>query len=263
MTIKTSLLITTALLASLTLNAQQPTSNLTFRAVLLPGMSIGGATFTSETTLRGVALNDAGEIVFVAWVTEPYVGNAIFTSQRAVARAGDVIDGKHIALIANDAAVAINASGQVAYEAWYGDTTDIARGGFPSLGIFVDKHLALTPHTGGPTDFTLTDDGHVVLKASVPVPSPTSSVRKKPSIFDVIGVKPLNLPRNIPIMIKPPSPTQPAMPQSPPPAAVLMQRAALPVPRLPMAFNHRGQVLLPLNLSADGFLLLLGTPAAQ
>ncbi len=155
-------LLPAVLLACLNGFAQQPTFAFTFSVIAQPGMVIGGHTFTPKTTIDSVALNDAGEVAFIArWAS----GNnnehaAIFTSQRLVVSEGDVVEGKFIALIAKNAGIAINFAGQVAYEAWYTTSKEEVVDG--TLGIFIDNHLAFTPNNLTHTDFLLTDDGWVI-----------------------------------------------------------------------------------------------------
>src|ERR1017187_10468944 len=155
------------MLAGLNGFAQQPQrADLDFRAVVQPGMTIGSHTFTPDTTIDAAALNDAGEVAFVAHWTDAGTDHAaVFTSTRIVASEGDVIDGKFIAFLPNNAPVAINSSGQIAYEAGYADSEADARAGFWHVGIFVAQHLAFTlafQAIGKVPDFTLTDDGQVV-----------------------------------------------------------------------------------------------------
>ena len=163
------------LITALALSAvkAQPSAGYVFRTVAQPGSIIGGRTFTEKTIIGSAALNDVAEVAFVASVPSPLpiAVFAVFTSRRIVAREGDVIGGKHILLIPPDAILAINNAGQVAYEAWYADTREMALSGDPSgRGIFVDDHLAsdaVFDAHGHAAPFIFTDDGRIVLQNSV------------------------------------------------------------------------------------------------
>ena len=251
---KTLFLLFLALLASLALRAQQP-NTLTFRPVLLPGMSLCGHSFTPETVINSVAINDAGEIALLARWSQSAGQSSIFTSKRVVVRENDIVDSK-IVLLPDDAIVAINSTGQVAYEALYADNTTDASGGVARWGIFVEKRLMLDRgNADHPGPFTFTEDGKVVVSTQVLVVTPRP--QKKPNIWDHLDIKPPKLP-GIPISIK--GPQKPPVEQIKPSPATTPSASPLPSSTLPMASNHHGQVLLSINLTDGGFLLLLGTP---
>jgi hypothetical protein len=214
------------------------------------GMAIGNRAFSPNTTISSVALNDIGEVAFVADFGEG-TSPAIFTSRRAVARQGDVIEGRYLVALPYDSLVAINNVGQVAFQAWYADTPESGRQ--PSgLGIFVENHLAATlplDASGRARAFALTDDGRVVVDTPCPPPSPPPS-KPKSNVLDRIRITP---PKGFPISIAP-SPTQPAAKEQEP-AACSASRP--PIPQSPT--NHRGQIVIPMNLR-PGFLILIGTP---
>ena len=244
-----------AVLSSLTIHAQPPVFD--FRQVIRPGMTIGGHIFTTETTIDSPALNDAGEVAFIAhWPDKsdtipeerPGEQTSVFTSRRIVASNGDMIDGKFILEFTKDS-VAINATGQVAYSALYTDRVEDAETGPTKLGVFVDKHLALT-QSAAHKGYILGDDGEVTPKASQAPLSSDPPARKNSSILEHIHIKP---PNGLPITIAP-SRNRP-IPE--------VQRGTKPnAVELPPLFpmNHSGQIVIPVNLKGSGFFLLLGTP---
>src|ERR1017187_1095147 len=130
------------LLAISALSPGRAQSVFEFHVVAQPGMTIGGHTFTPTTTIQSVALNDAGEVAFIARWTDAGTEHAsVFTADRIIATEGDVIEFNRIGTITKDCTVAINNAGQIAYTITYSDSpTDLwmenAR-----WGIFVDKHL--------------------------------------------------------------------------------------------------------------------------
>jgi hypothetical protein len=229
--------------------ARQPSTRFAFRTVAQPGTIIGGRTFTRETVIGSAALNDAAEVAFVASEPSPLpiAVFAVFTSRRIVAREGDVIGGKYILLIPPDAILAINNAGQVAYEAWYADTKEMALSGDPSgRGIFVDDHLAsdaVFDARGNAAAFVFTDDGRIVFEHQGPAsPAPKNTPAR-------IRLK---LPRDsvsVTAGERRPAERKPSALESP---------ALAPFPK-----NHRGQILVPVNFDSGGFLLLLGTPSVR
>jgi hypothetical protein len=247
-----TLLLVTAFLSCSGVWAQPPTSAFDLRPVLQPGMNIGGHIFGKETVLYRAAINDAGEIVFSACCDDSNRDMAIFTSRRIVVKQGDVVDARIIVPIRSEGVVAINNAGQVAYEAYFSDTRTVAEGGEPSgRGIFVDNHLALmlTSETLS-NSFTLTDDGKVVLQPEDKSTPYTPVAPKRPGLADRIRITPPKLPR-FPISIAPnrPQPVRPSANRQSVPDSLSMLRA-----------NRFGQVVIPVNLNPDGFVLLLATP---
>ena len=236
------------------LNAQP----IQFQSIVHQGSVLAGYTFPPDTIISAASLNDAGEAAFAI---RSSVGaperEAVFTSHRLVARQGDVLGGKILMKIPADTTIAINNAGQVAFEAWYADNAEVARAGaFSGLGVFVDNRLAATTAldpSGKPPAFTLGDDGQVVIGSSPskePVPSTTPSP-KHPSLFSHVHLK---APQGLPISIGEGTPKPPLPGQA---QSIAAHPAASPFPT-----NHRGQILIPVNLP-DGFLLLLGTPSIQ
>jgi hypothetical protein len=227
-------------------------SGFDFRVAAHSGMAIGYRAFTPSTTVSVVALNDLGEVAFMADSGDG-TSPAVFTSRRTVARQGDTIEGRYIVAIPYDSVVAINNVGQVAFQAWYADTPEPGR---PSgLGIFVDNHRATTvaaDASGKPHGFTLTDDGRVVVDSPCPLPSAPPS-KPKSGVLDRIRIAPA---KGFPISIAP-SPTKPAAKEQDP-APCVVQRP--PAPQYPT--NHRGQIVIPMNLRT-GFLILIGTPVTR
>jgi hypothetical protein len=172
----TTLVFLAALFALVALKAQPPTSAYNLRLVAEPGTTIGGQTFTEYTTIYRALLNDAGEIVFSAYLGYGNDAAAIFTSHRLVAKEGDAIDGKIIVTIPWDAVIAINNAGQVAYEAWYADIKEAAASRETSgEGVFVDDRLAVRLTSTAKEPFTLTDDGHVVFQREAKPSAPAAT----------------------------------------------------------------------------------------
>ena len=232
-----------ALALSPAVKAQQPSTGYVFRSVVEPGTIIGGRAFISETTLGSAVLSDSGEVAFVA--SGPGVPRAVFTSRRIVAKQGDVIGGKYIMLLPADALLAINNVGQVAFEAWYADSKELADAGEATgRGIFVDDHLASTAifdHRGNATPFTLTDDGRIVIQPLGPAPAPASH---KASPEDMLRRIPIKPPKGLPVGIPPPAgrPRQQAN-------QIAGERPFSP----PFSTNHRGEILIPVNFGKGGF----------
>jgi hypothetical protein len=115
--------------------------------------------------IHEVAINDAAEVAFVASRfdgMETDKQGIVYTSRHRIARTGDVKDGWYLAFIDKDAHIAINAKGDVAYEAWYSATKERAAAGAKALGIFINDRLALLLGNTPRTEFALTDDGWVV-----------------------------------------------------------------------------------------------------
>lgn len=245
--------------------SQQPSSVYEFRVLVQPGMTIGGHTFTPDTIIDSVALNDNGETAFVVhWRNrDGQTSAAVFTPERLVAHESESTGGNFIVVIPADGRLAINAAGQVAFEAIYGEEPDLAEGWD---GIFVDGHLALRrsqDSEGSP--FTFTDDGQVVSglqkTSAIPAPPISPAPQGKPSLLDHLHGKIPKLPFGISISPKSTTPNQPhPAPERFTPRPPLMSTAS-PFPG--MRTNRRGQVLIPINLSTGGFMLLLGTPSAE
>jgi hypothetical protein len=243
---------------------QPPPSAFDLHPVVKPDMNIGGHLFTKDTTVYRAALNNDGDFVFSACCEGGRDAVAIFTSRRMVAKQGDVIDGHIIASIPSDSAVAINNQGKVAYEAWYvDDKASAALGVLWYLGIFVDDRLALTRDSDTVSDhYVLTDEGDVVLqreaKPIAPAPAVTAPApQKKPGLFDRIQINPPKIPRGLPITVAPAANKQQPVPS----AKGFPDRPALPDrPLSVLGRNRQGQMLIPVNLHPDGFMVLLATP---
>lgn len=245
----THVILIAALALATSAEAQQPSTRYAFRTVAQPGTIIGGRTFTRETIIGSAALNESAEVAFVASEPSSNTVFTVFTSRRIVVREGDLVGGKYILLIPADAILAINNAGQVAYEAWYADTREMALSGDPTgRGIFVDDRLAsdaVFDAHGNAAPFIFTDDGRIVIQH--PHASPAS-----PSPKNAPARLRLKLPReSVDITTGANRPAQ-------------RKQAAVEHPALaPFPVNHRGQILIPVNLGAEGFLLLLGTPSRR
>src|SRR5262249_32599051 len=77
------------------LSAQTPSPKYSFRAIVQPGTAIAGHTFIPNTYILAAALNDNGDIAFIAsWqdTTQKY-HCGVFTNKRVVVRSGEIIDG--------------------------------------------------------------------------------------------------------------------------------------------------------------------------
>jgi hypothetical protein len=245
----THVFLVAALALPTVVKAQQPSTRYAFRTVAQPGTIISGRTFTRETIIGSAALNDSGEVAFVATEPspQPIAVFTVFTSRRIVAREGDVIGGKHILLIPSDAILAINSAGQVAYEAWYADTREMALSGDPSgRGIFVDDHLAsdaVFDAHGHAIPFIFTDDGRIVVQNSGHAPA---------------------APKNAPARIGLKLPRESVSISTGAGRAAQRKPSAIAHPALtPFPMNHHGQILIPVNFDSGGFLLLLGTPGGR
>ena len=154
---------------------------------------------TQRTVIGSVALNDSGDLAFVAMeaATEP---PAIFTSKRIVVRQDDMIEGRTI-LIAAHGQLAINNAGQVAYEAWWTtDPNDFESPGKSGAGIFVDRHLAVSLPWNDPVPITLTDDARIVTRPSRPA---AREPKAGPDLIDRIRIRP---PKDSPVSIAPARP---------------------------------------------------------
>jgi hypothetical protein len=225
------------------------------RPVLVPGMTIAGHTFTKETTITNAAINDVEEIAFMALLDEKTANAAVFTSKRIVAQQGDVFDGKTLMNIRFDSRIAINRAGQVMYQAYFGDTAEIAAGGeYSGLGLFVDNHLAMRLTAANENDaFSLSDDGQVApMRESPPASAGIPPAQKKPGLLDRVRISPLRLPKGPTVEIGPDS--------NRPPVRYGARPALVDDPLSLLHPNRLGQILIPANIPGQGFILLLGTP---
>jgi hypothetical protein len=202
-----SLLITGAVLASLALNAQQPTPNYSFHAALRTGSTSINQTVTEDTvfsdcpgpkgdtTLVAMEIDDAADVASVLrWYDETKNARpaAVYVGSQCVAQDGDVLDGRILAGISGSIVIK---AGKVAYEARYKDRADSATSRY---GVFVDRSYAVDiDPTGASPHFTLTDDGKVVVRtrSSATVakdPSTATSLAKKyihrPKILDKLRI---------------------------------------------------------------------------
>jgi len=249
-------------LALLALSAYAQPPAFQFEALIKSGVTVGSHTFNAYSSVTAVALNDSGEVAFAAQYSDhPSPDNAgVFTSKRVVARQGDAVGGKYLVLIPTDTRIAINAAGQVAYEAWYADTREIANAGEASgLGIFVDNRLAMSPAPDSSATlpaFTLGDDGQVTLaNAPQAVNGPQSQTPKTPGLLSRVRIKP---PAGFPVGIAPSPNKSNRPPLHDPSQPVIGHTASTAFPT-----NRLGQILVPVNLKEGGFLLLLGTPVSR
>jgi hypothetical protein len=253
-----SLIVT--LLISTAARSQQPSSAYDYRVVVQPGMTIGAHLFTPDTVISSVALNDAGQTAFIAHWRDGSGNVGVFSSTRLVADEYNGILGIDSLDFPADGHLAINAAGQVAFEAIYSQKPNISE---LWDGIFVDGQLALRRSldaVGSP--FTLTDDGQVIpgpqKAGAVPARIAPPPQQGKPSLLDQLHMKQPKLPFGITISPKGPTANQPR-----PTPDRANERLPLTNPASPsaaMCTNRRGQVLIPINFGTGGFILVLGTP---
>jgi hypothetical protein len=146
-----------------------------FNNIVSANAAIGGQTLSRDAAIDGFAINDARDIAFVAsWSDAGVERTAVFTRSRTVASSGDLIDGRRIARI-SPTSLSITNGGAVGYEA------EVAYPNRPPVtAIFVDRHYKVDlAQSGLPTDFSVMDNGEIVLKAAVAapaVPSPTDRI---------------------------------------------------------------------------------------
>jgi hypothetical protein len=145
-------------LAAVAAFGQQPPAY-RLRAVLRPGMTIGGHTFDRDTAITAAVINDAGEVAFVARWNDH---SSVFTLKRLVSNGQGFIEGVALLGIPVNAHIAISPSGVVAYQAFY-DVSDIP-------GIFVERRPAIysDPTDLNLGDFTVNDDGHASKRHGLP-----------------------------------------------------------------------------------------------
>ncbi len=120
---------------------------------------------------------------------------------------------------------------------------------YPSgRGIFVDDHLAsdaVFDAHGNAAPFIFTDDGRIVIQ--YPHASPVSPA-----------------PKSAPARLRLKLPRESVDITTGANRAAQRKQAPVQHPALaPFPMNHRGQILIPVNFGAEGFLLLLGTPGAR
>jgi hypothetical protein len=164
-----------AMLAVLNGFAQQPKPAYLFKTILSTGATVGGHRLSPTATFEGVGFNDASDVAFVVhWIEADRERSAVFTSKRFIAGDGDTLDGKPISRI-NGTALNLNSSGQVAFEAVYGNPAQ--------TGIFVDRKFILALSVSGSNnDFSLNDDGSIVLNAATAAPvTPTPAPGAHPA----------------------------------------------------------------------------------
>jgi len=161
---------------------QAPTSAFTFKTLVSPGVNIGGHPLGTAASIEGIAVNDIGDVAFVAHSTDAGTEHrgCVLTLKHVVACDLDVVDGKTLTKVIATS-LAINNSGQVGFEATFGDPAE--------TGIFTD-HKFVVALNGAPSadDFTLTDDGRVVLK-----PGAAGTAPSAPSTGKAPGPKKVNI----------------------------------------------------------------------
>jgi hypothetical protein len=163
-----------------------PASAYRFTALLIPGMTIGGHSFTPDTVIdSATSFNDAGDAAFIATWSDRGSGKvqrAVFTAQRLIATEGDAVDGKTLVRI-NTASLTLNNAGAVAFEAIYSDAATLANS---KTGVFIEKRFIgdITPSANG-SDFAFLDDGRILSHdgtiVSLPVPPAPVAIAAAPA----------------------------------------------------------------------------------
>jgi hypothetical protein len=134
---------------------------------VVAGAPTGDYSLDPDAVIDATAINDAGEVAFIAhWTDGSQQRAAVFTSKHLVASEGELIGGKTITGI-SPAALAINNAGQVAFEATCAEPSG------SQTGVFVEKRFILALNSAGTSsDFVFTNDGRVLPKAGIAVPAP-------------------------------------------------------------------------------------------
>jgi hypothetical protein len=156
------------LLFALTLKPQKPQPQTAYRfEALTSDPTIGDYSLDSNAVIDATAINDAGEVAFIAhWAAGTAERSAVFTTKHIVASQGEVVGERTITSI-SPASLAINNAGQVAYEATYAEPSG------SRTGIFVEKCFILELSGGGAADdFIFSNDGRVLPKPGIAVPPP-------------------------------------------------------------------------------------------
>jgi hypothetical protein len=110
-----------------------------------------------DATIEGAALSDDGETVafVVRWTEANVEHTGLFTPSKMIARDGSKIEGRTIKRIL-PTSLTINRAGVIGYEASCGNANQIA--------VFVGNKFGAALSKGGEAnDFTLADDGQVIL----------------------------------------------------------------------------------------------------
>ncbi|MGA3091774.1 MAG: hypothetical protein ABSD75_24465 [Terriglobales bacterium] len=210
-------LTTAALLVSTSIMAQQkpqPQPAYSFQP-LLAGAPTGEYSLDPDAVIDATAINDAGEVAFIAhWTDGSEQRAAVFTLKHLVASEGELVGGKTITGI-SPAALAINNAGQVAYEATYAEPSG------SQTGVFVEKRFILALNSAGtPSDFVFTNDGRVLPKAGIAVPAPPPLVQAQ---------------------------SLPSAPPAPPPAKADSNLHPTLSPKVRSIFNKYSPVQIPSN----------------
>jgi len=264
MSLRTTLTLILSLLLSPAAWSQQPSSAYDYRVVAQPGMTIDGHHFTPDTVIGNVVLNDSGQTAFIAqWKdTTGFLRTSVFTPTRYVADEDEIFAGILVESIPPDGHLAINPGGQVAFELIYSEMSNPQKWD----GIFVENQLALRRSldaVGSP--FTLTDDGQVIpglqKPGAAPAPPTPATPQGKPSLLDQLHMKQPKFPFGITVGPKSPAANQPRPTSGQPVVRPPLTSTASPF--ADMRTNRRGQVLIPINFSTGGFIVVLGTPIAS
>jgi hypothetical protein len=146
-------LLPALLLAGAAASAQQTYD---FKTVLHPESHIGGYSF-GGATIGGAAINDEGEVAFIAHWNNPYSAarNFVFTLRRLVAKEGDLLAYKTIASIAFYGHLAISPHGIVAFEGSGAGETD--------ADIFVERQPLIEASAAAGKDLSLNERDETVI----------------------------------------------------------------------------------------------------
>jgi hypothetical protein len=153
-----------------------------FKSLVSTGTNIGGHSLPQSIAIDGVALNDQGDIAWVArWDEYGRERTGVYTLKGLVAQDGDILDLKPLSRIL-PTSLSINEGGDVAFEANYGSQR--------FTGIFAGRKFGVQlSKSGASNDFILNDDGKLVLYAAVAAaPVPTAAATASQTVQRAGGV---------------------------------------------------------------------------
>jgi hypothetical protein len=160
-----------AVLALFTISAQGQQTAQAYRWVnVVPLASLGDQAIPADAAIDGIVFADNGAFAAVVRWVAAGANHVELITQNSAINAGEIVDRQRIVDI-HGGSLSINRLGIVAYEAVYSDP---AAGGAIGTGIFANGRFVqrLDAATGDASDFTLTDDGKLILKlASSPTPA--------------------------------------------------------------------------------------------
>ena len=139
-----------AMLAMFNSYGQQPPIRYTFKEIASTDVPAKG------TIIEGATLGDSGVVAFIVrWTEGNAEHTALFTSSGMIARDGSHIQGRVLKRII-PTCLTVSRNGVVGYEATAGAANQTA--------VFIGNKLGAVLSQGGePNDFTLSDDGELIL----------------------------------------------------------------------------------------------------